>query len=160
MYFFCAYPSPIGTLTLASDGESLTGLWIEGQKHFAEHHSGPIRNPDLPVFHLAAKWLDGYFAGTPSSFDHIPIKAEGSLFRQRVWKILAGIPWGETLTYGQIAKMLGTPSAAQAVGNAVGHNPISIIIPCHRVLGSGKSLTGYAGGIDNKQWLLRHERIL
>jgi methylated-DNA-[protein]-cysteine S-methyltransferase len=147
-------------LTLASDGNYLTGLWIEGQNHFAAHHSDPILQPDLPVFNLTTKWLADYFAGTPSSIDHIPLKPTGSPFRQQVWKILAAIPWGQTVTYGQIAAMLGNPKASQAVGNAVGHNPISIIIPCHRVLGAGQSLTGYAGGIDKKQWLLRHEHIL
>ena len=160
MYYFTTYPSPVGTLTLASDGNYLTGLWLEGQKYFAEHHSDPIHRPDLPVFRLVTKWLDDYFAGTPSSIDHIPMKPTGSPFRQQIWQILTGIRWGQTVTYGQIAAMMGTPKASQAVGNAVGHNPISIIIPCHRVLGTGKRMTGYAGGIDKKQWLLKHEHIL
>ena len=152
MYYFTTYPSPVGTLTLASDGNYLTGLWIEGQKYFAEHHSDPILQPDLPVFNLTAKWLDDYFAGTPSSIDHIPLKPTGSPFRQQVWQILTGIRWGQAVTYGQIAAMIGNPKASQTVGNAVGHNPISIIIPCHRVLGTGKRMTGYAGGIDKKQF--------
>ena len=160
MYYFTTYPSPVGTLTLASDGDYLTGLWIEGQKHFAEHHSDPIHRPDLPVFRVVTQWLDDYFAGTPSSIDHIPTKPTGSPFRQQVWQILTGIRWGQTVTYGQIAAMMGNPKASQVVGNAVGHNPISIIIPCHRILGIGKRMTGYAGGIDKKQWLLKHECIL
>ena len=160
MYFFSTFSYPVGTLTLASDGNYLTGLWFEGQKNFAEYHSDPIHRPDLPVFRLVTKWLEDYFAGNPASINEIPLKPEGSSFRQQVWTILTSIPWGQTVTYGQIAAMLGKPRAAQAVGNAVGHNPISIIIPCHRVLGAGQSLTGYAGGIDKKQWLLRHEHIL
>lgn len=157
---YCDYPSPIGKLTLASDGQALTGLWIEGQKHFAAGHLSPVQAPNLPVFRQAAIWLDNYFAGTPCPIDNIPIKPDGSPFRRQVWQILMDIPWGQTITYGQIAKMVGKPRASQAVGSAVGHNPISILIPCHRVLGADGRLTGYAGGIDKKQWLLHHERIL
>ena len=157
----CAWiETPLGRAALLAEEHALCGLWFEGQKHFAAHHSDPTLQPDLPVFNQTAKWLDDYFAGTPSSIDHIPMKPTGSPFRQQVWQILTGIRWGQTVTYGQIAAMMGNPKASQAVGNAVGHNPISIIIPCHRVLGTGKRMTGYAGGIDKKQWLLKHEHIL
>ena len=160
MYYSCLYPSPIGELTLASDGTHLTGLWIRGQKYFAQNHSGPVAQPELPIFRQAAEWLDRYFAGKAVSPLELPLKPRGSHFQQQVWDILLHIPQGQTITYGQIAKMLGHPGAAQAVGGSVGRNPISVIIPCHRVLGAGGKLTGYAGGIPAKVWLLRHEGIL
>ena len=157
MYYSCTYASPLGELTLASDGGHLTGLWIRGQKHFARNHLDPVEDPDLPVFRDAAAWLGRYFTGKPVSPFDLPLKPQGSCFQQRVWKILLSIPPGQTLTYGDIAKKLGSPGAAQAVGAAVGRNPIAIIIPCHRVLGVNGKLTGYAGGLAAKIWLLRHE---
>lgn len=159
MYYRCTYASPIGKLTLASDGENLTGLWMEGQRYFAQSHRNPIPAPTLPIFWETALWLDAYFAGDNPSVACLPLKPAGSDFRQRVWQILLQIPYGQTYTYGQISKMMGAAMSAQAVGGAVGHNPISIIIPCHRVLGAGGSLIGYAGGIAKKLWLLRHEGI-
>ena len=151
------YASPLGTLTLASDGENLTGLWIAGQKYFAQGmpEDAPVQD-DLPVFALARGWLDRYFAGERPAISELPLAPQGSAFRQSVWQLLCEIPYGQTVTYGEIAKRLGVRSA-QAVGGAVGHNPVSIIIPCHRVLGSDGSLTGYAGGVEKKIWLLRHE---
>ena len=151
------YASPLGALTLASDGENLTGLWIAGQKYFAAGipTNLPARD-DLPVFMQARDWLDRYFAGERPAANELPLAPQGSAFRQGVWRILCEIPYGQTVTYGEIAKRLGVRSA-QAVGGAVGHNPISIIIPCHRVLGSDGSLTGYAGGAQKKIWLLAHE---
>lgn len=151
------YDSPLGMLTLASDGEAIIGLWIEGQKYFAA--GIPTNLPvcdDLPVFLQARDWLDRYFAGKRPAVSELPLAPQGSAFRQSVWTILCQIPYGHTVTYGEIAKRLGCKSA-QAVGGAVGHNPISIIIPCHRVLGADRGLTGYAGGTDKKIWLLRHE---
>lgn len=151
------YDSPLGQLTLASDGEAIIGLWIEGQKYFAA--GIPTNLPaqgDLPVFLQARDWLDRYFAGERPLPGELPLAPQGSAFRQSVWKILCQIPYGHTVTYGEIAKRLGCKSA-QAVGGAVGHNPISIIIPCHRVLGADRGLTGYAGGTDKKIWLLTHE---
>ena len=151
------YASPLGTLTLASDGENLTGLWMAGQKYFAAGvpTNLPVRD-DLPVFMQARDWLDRYFAGQRTAANELPLAPQGSAFRQSVWRILCEIPYGQTVTYGEIAKRLPCKSA-QAVGGAVGHNPISIIIPCHRVLGSDGSLTGYAGGAQKKIWLLAHE---
>ena len=151
------YASPLGTLTLASDGENLTGLWMAGQKYFAA--GIPTNLPvcdDLPVFSKARDWLDRYFSGERPLPGELPLAPQGSAFRQSVWRILCEIPYGQTVTYGEIAKRLPCKSA-QAVGGAVGHNPISIIIPCHRVLGSDGSLTGYAGGAQKKIWLLAHE---
>ena len=151
------YASPLGTLTLASDGENLTGLWMAGQKYFAA--GTPTNLPardDLPVFMQARGWLDRYFAGQRPAANELPLAPQGSAFRQSVWRILCEIPYGQTVTYGEIAKRLSCKSA-QAVGGAVGHNPISIIIPCHRVLGSDGSLTGYAGGAQKQIRLLAHE---
>ena len=151
------YESPLGPLTLVSDGEAIIGLWIEGQKYFAA--GIPTNLPvcdDLPVFLQARDWLDRYFAGERPEVHELPLAPQGSAFRQSVWEILCQIPYGHTVTYGEIAKRLSCKSA-QAVGGAVGHNPISIIIPCHRVLGADRGLTGYAGGTDKKIWLLRHE---
>ncbi len=165
MLYTMEYPSPLGEITLAARGEALTGLWIQGQKYYL----GSIReemtqNPQLPLFIQAREWLDAYFSGKKPSIAALPLAPEGGSFRQDVWKLLCQIPYGQVTTYGEIAKAmaekLGRPTmSAQAVGGAVGHNPISIIIPCHRVIGTGGSLTGYAGGIDKKIWLLAHEGV-
>lgn len=158
MYYTAHYPSPVGRLTLASDGENLVGLWIEGQKYFVEQEGVPA---DLPVFRRTAAWLDRYFTGERPESRELPLAPAGSAFRQEVWRLLCEIPFGRTVTYGELARTLsekqGRRTCARAVGGAVGHNPISIVIPCHRVLGSGGALTGYAGGLDKKIKLLKHE---
>lgn len=162
MYAWTNYDSPLGTLTLAGSEEALTGLWLPGQKYFAATlPSDALRRDDLPVFRQAASWLDAYFARRllPSL---PPLAPVGSDFRQAVWQLLLEIPYGETTTYGALARRLrqrGISAAPQAVGGAVGHNPISIIIPCHRVVGSHGSLTGYAGGLAAKARLLAHEGV-
>ena len=159
-----------GPLTLTSDGVALTGLYLLDQKYFLAGVKGPREErPDLPVFAQARAWLDRYFAMGPDSQgtwptpEELPLAPVGSEFRQRVWRILREIPCGELRTYGDIARQLeretGRAVANQAVGGAVGHNPVSIIIPCHRVVGSTGSLTGYAGGVRHKVWLLEHEGI-
>ncbi len=165
MTYTTTYQSPLGQLTLASDGEKLTGLWIENQKYFAASVREEMIEDDSPaVFSQVKEWLDRYFDGERPDVRELEGKLApaGSSFRQEVWQILCRIPYGETLTYGKIAARVaetqGRPSmSAQAVGGAVGHNPISIIIPCHRVVGADGSLTGYAGGMEKKQWLLHHE---
>lgn len=153
-------PSPLGPLTLASDGEALTGLWLEGQKYYAAGLGPDVREcPDLPVFRQAAAWLDAYFAKRDLP-PPPPLAPVGSAFRQRVWKLLLEIPYGGTSTYGALAERLkaaGVPASPQAVGGAVGHNPISILIPCHRVVGADGGLTGYAGGVEKKRFLLELE---
>jgi len=153
-------PSPLGKLYLASDGTALTGLWIENQKYFAATlPSETTEKADLPVFRQTENWLRAYFAGEPLP-SLPPLQPEGSPFRQAVWKLLLEIPYGKTTTYGILTahlKATGIPAAPQAVGGAVGHNPISILIPCHRVLGVDGSLTGYAGGVEKKQFLLELE---
>ena len=143
-------PSPVGTLTLASDGEKLVGLWMEGQKHFPEIPMKEIAN--LAVFRQTELWLTRYFEGQEPDPAELPLAPAGSQFQQEVWKLLQ-IPYGRVTTYGQIAKEIGCKSA-QAVGGAVGRNPISIIIPCHRVIASNGKLTRYAGGLERKQYLL------
>ena len=163
MYYQSSYLSPIGPLTLASNGDKLVGLWLDGQKYFG----GPLRDEvmaqaDLALFDRTKTWLDAYFAGEQPAVSSLPLAPIGSEFRQAVWDLLLKIPYGQTSTYGALAKILaarlGTSSiSAQAVGGAVGHNPMSIIIPCHRVVGANGSLTGYAGGVEKKQWLLQHE---
>lgn len=165
MYYSTTYPSPLGLITIASTEDALVGLWIEGQKYFIGSLKDPLtERPDLPILIQARQWLDRYFAGEQPSLTELKLAPIGSEFRQRVWTILCQIPYGETTTYGEIAKQVAAElgretMSAQAIGGAVGHNPISIIIPCHRVVGTNGSLTGYAGGIDKKIWLLNHEGL-
>jgi methylated-DNA-[protein]-cysteine S-methyltransferase len=162
MNYTFEYNSPVGPLTVASDGESITGLWIKGQKYFAATLEAENSSMDSPVFERVKEWLTTYFNGKNPAFTP-PLAPKGSPFRQAVWKILREIPYGEVITYGDIAMMIAKQSdkekmSAQATGGAVGHNPISIIIPCHRVVGADGSLTGYAGGIKTKMKLLTLEQ--
>ena len=165
MYCTSDYLSPVGHVTLASEGENLVGLWLEGQKYFGGTLPEKAFHPmETPVLHAAKDWLDRYFSGENPDPKELPLHPMGSAFRQAVWHILLEIPYGAVTTYGAIAQRmaekLGKPGmSAQAVGGAVGHNPISIIIPCHRVVGADGSLTGYAGGIETKIALLRHEGV-
>lgn len=165
LFYSTRCASPLGTLTLAGDGGNITGLWIDGQKYFAATITGRVaERPDMPVFALARKWLDAYFAGKKPAISELPLAPVGGGFRKIVWGILCEIPYGQYTTYGEIAKkaaarMNRKSMSSQAVGGAVGHNPISIIIPCHRVVGSNGSLTGYAGGISKKVKLLEHEGV-
>lgn len=156
------YASPVGTIYLAAEDGALTGLWIEGQKYFAATlDQGQTQQRESAPLLEAKQWLDAYFQKAP--LPPLPALApKGSAFRQEVWKLLLEIPYGKTTTYGALAQTLrsrGISAAAQAVGGAVGHNPISIIIPCHRVVGSDSSLTGYAGGLEKKRYLLSLEGI-
>lgn len=155
-------PSLVGMIYIASDGDNIIGLWIEGQKYFKDTLNGEVIEKELPVFKKAKKWLEMYFNSEIPDFS-LPIKLCGSDFRKAVWNILQKIPYGETISYGEIAKKLekisGKRVSAQAVGGAVGHNPVSIIVPCHRVIGKDGSLTGYAGGLDKKIKLLEIEKI-
>lgn len=155
MLFLTHYASPLGPILLAADETGLTGLWFEGQKYFPSFLGVDYQEKETPVLTETARWLDVYFSGKDPGFLP-PLHPQGSPFRQTVWDILLTIPRGQTMTYGEIARRLGVHSA-QAVGGAVGHNPISILIPCHRVVGSDGSLTGYAGGFDRKTRLLQLE---
>lgn len=158
MDYTAHYNSPLGDITLGSDGTALVGLWFDGQKFFADVLD-PVHEerPDLPVFDETRRWLDLYFSGQQPDFTP-PLTLRGSDFRKQVWQRLLEIPYGQTVTYGQLARELGCRSA-QAIGGAVGHNPITLIVPCHRVVGAGGSLTGYAGGLDRKLRLLQMEKI-
>jgi methylated-DNA-[protein]-cysteine S-methyltransferase len=161
MPYLHTYLSPVGLLTITSDGKHLTGLRLEGQKYFPNHLENYENKSDLKIFTDTTKRLDTYFAGKTPNFT-LPIKPEGTLFRKEVWKMLREIPYGATTTYGEIAeksaKKRGIKKmSARGIGGAVGHNPISIIIPCHRVVGAKGSLTGYAGGIEKKAQLLALE---
>ena len=156
-YYSTTHPSLVGLITLASDSASLAGLWLAGQKYHGYSIPGAMtEKDDLPIFDAAKQWLDRYFAGEKPTISELPLAPIGGAFRQSVWGILCEIPYGEVMTYGEIAKRLGCMSS-QAVGGAVGHNPISIIIPCHRVVGANGSLTGYAGGVQTKIKLLELE---
>ena len=165
MYYSTTYPSPVGMLTLACDGDSLVGVWMDGQKY----HGGTIPEAmvpkdDIPVFTAAKRWLDRYFMRERPSISELPLAPIGNEFRQGVWTILREIPYGEVTTYGAIAKKMAekmgrASMSSQAVGGAIGHNPISIIIPCHRVVGSNGSLTGYSAGVRTKLQLLEWEGV-
>ena len=157
------YQSPLGAITMASDGENLTGLWFDGQKYFAAGMDGRQEERELPVFQQTKRWLNVYFQGKNPEF-FPPISLKGSAFRLEVWDILGQSPYGQVESYGEIARKIAQKHgaknmSAQAVGGAVGHNPISILIPCHRVVGTNGSLTGYAGGIDKKIKLLTLEKV-
>lgn len=154
--------TPLGEVRLRSDGKSLTGLWFVGQVNDAKNNCGIEMKDDLPIFVQVENWLESYFSGKQTSIK-IPLQPKGTIFQERVWKILQEIPYGETMTYGDIAQRIAKEKgvstySAQAVGQAVGKNPISILIPCHRVLGKNGALTGYAGGVHRKEQLLRIER--
>ena len=156
------YSSLIGSITISSNGTALTGLWFDGQKYFAQTLSEPYEEKLLPVFEDTIEWLDIYFGGAVPDFTP-ELSVHSTPFRKAVWDILLTIPYGQTMTYGEIAEILAQQTgkkkmSAQAVGGAVGHNPISIIIPCHRVVGADGKLTGYSEGLKRKQFLLDIER--
>lgn len=157
MTYYCHYPSPVGMLLLTADGDSLTGLWMDrAQSADAE------KAEDLEVFCRTRAWLDAYFRGQQPGWLP-PLAPKGTAFQKQIWKYLLEIPFGEVCTYGQLARRAAKDMgrqrmSAQAVGGAVGRNPISIIIPCHRCIGADGSLTGYAGGLERKRWLLLHEQ--
>ena len=160
MIYKTEYNSPLGILSMASDGENLIGVWLCGQKYFeAAIDEIPKKNDNLKIFNKTKNWLNSYFKGEKPQISELQLAPKGSDFRQKVWKILCQIQYGKTITYKEIADKISPTMSAQAVGGAVGHNPISIIIPCHRVLGANGNLTGYAGGIENKIWLLKHENV-
>lgn len=163
MQYTAHYESPLGAITLASDGEAIIGLWFDGQKHDRSILAPGCQDKGLPIFAQATKWLDCYFAGREPDFTP-PLAVDCSPFRREVLEILKRIPYGKTMTYGQIAQEIAQnhgrkKMSAQAVGSAVGWNPISLIIPCHRVVGAAGSLTGYGGGIQRKLALLELEKV-
>ncbi len=162
MVYTYHYSSPLGGITAASDGEAVMGLWFDGQKYFADILPQKYEEKDLPVFQELKRWLDIYFSGKAPDFTP-PLLINTTPFRKAVWEIMLTIPYGHTMTYAEIAAKIAEQRgiermSAQAVGGAVGHNSISIIVPCHRVVGSDGNLTGYAGGIDKKVKLLTLEQ--
>lgn len=163
MQYVCTYLSPLGEILLAADESGLTGLWFKDQKFFAHGLDHEHEEKDTSILSDTRKWLDIYFSGKEPDF-YIPLHLIGTDFQKEVWSILSSIPYGKTMTYGEIAEIVARKRnlkrmSAQAIGSAVGHNEISIIIPCHRVVGSNGSLTGYAGGIDKKEALLKLEGV-
>lgn len=176
MYYIKEHDSAMGKIWIACDEENIKGVWLEGQKYFmrsikekeyteiSNESAQQIPQQAQTILNLAVSWLDTYFSGKNPSMDHLPLAPDGTPFQQTVWKLLRKIPYGELTTYGALAKevalQMGKKSmSAQAIGGAVGHNPISILIPCHRVVGTNGSLTGYAGGIDKKIHLLALEGV-
>lgn len=163
MQYTSSYPSPQGRLFLAAEEDGLTGAWFDGQKYFASSLNEETEEKEIPLFKDVKKWLSIYFSGKEPGFT-LPLHLTGSDFQKEVWEILRSIPYGKTMTYGEIAKQIAARKrisrmSAQAVGGAVGHNKISVIVPCHRVVGANGNLTGYAGGIDKKIKLLTLEHV-
>lgn len=163
MQYTAAYDAPVGSILLAGDETGLTGLWISGSKYYADSLDTEREEKETVILKKAKSWLDIYFSGKEPDFT-VPIHLIGTPFRLMVWEVLQQIPYGKTMTYGEIARIIAekagrTRMSAQAVGGAIGHNPISIIIPCHRVVGTDGSLTGYAGGVAKKAELLALEGV-
>lgn len=162
MIYIDDYASPLGQMLLAEEDGALIGVWFFNQKYFKNHCSGEVCSRKTPVLDRAERWLDAYFSGLAPEISDLPLAPKGSTFQKTVWQHLCRIPYGKTTTYGAIAKAVAAEMgrvsmSAQAIGGAVGHNPISVIIPCHRVVGADGSMTGYAGGVKRKIWLLDHE---
>ena len=163
MQYKMTYKSPVGDLTITTDGQNVTGLWFENQQNYESLLNDIVKEQHQPIFDKVTHWLDEYFSGNKPAIN-FPLKPTGTDFRMTVWKKLQAIPYGETVTYGDIAQQIAedrgrSKMSAQAVGGAVGSNPISIIIPCHRVVGANGSLTGFGGGIDRKIKLLKNEEV-
>lgn len=157
MISYTTCPSPIGTITICTDGSALTGLHIEGDRYFTAIPDDWQYEVNHPVLTQVTQQLQAYFQHKLWDFD-LPTKIQGTAFQEAVWKVIKQIPAGKTKTYSEIATLIGKPKAVRAVGTAVGRNPLCIIVPCHRVLPSGKGLGGYVAGLSRKQWLLAHEQ--
>ena len=154
--FTVHYDSPLGGMTMASDGQALTALWFDGTRRKPRFADGTSATTVLPIFDETRRWLDLYFAGKNPDFTP-QLAPKGTPFQQRVWEILLTIPYGKTMSYGKVARQISPTMSAQAIGGAVGRNPIGIIIPCHRVIGADGSLTGYGSGLERKRWMLEME---
>lgn len=158
MVYYTWINSPLGSLLLTSNGRSLTGLYLKGQRYFPHQTLDWCKAEQVEPFGQAQEQLIEYFAHQRQSFN-LPIDLRGTSFQQQVWQRLLQIPFGKTISYKALAEMVGKPTASRAVGTANGRNPISIVVPCHRVVACNGNLTGYAGGLDRKQWLLKHEHL-
>ena len=163
MNYYINYISPIGKIIIISDGENIIGLFFENQKYFMNGINNDLLHSEIPILHKTREWLDRYFKGKRPNPLNLPLKPNGSFFRRLVWQHLLEIPYGSVVTYKDITEKiehdLKKKMSCQAVGGAISHNPISIIIPCHRVIGSNNSLIGYAGGITKKKQLLELEKV-
>ncbi len=163
MYYFTEYESPVGILTLVSNDHAVCGLWFETHRYMYQTLGcEPVRNDSNPILKELASWLDAYFANKRPAIGDLSLEPSGSDFRQEVWHALCKIPYGETLTYGELSeeiKRIRGKASPRCIGGAVGHNPIGIVVPCHRVVGANGSLTGFGGGIDKKVALLSHEGV-
>jgi methylated-DNA-[protein]-cysteine S-methyltransferase len=159
MIYFTDYESPIQTLRLVSNGRSLIGLYMMSEKHQLTPQSDWVGDESVEPFAQTKQHLTDYFAGSLTQFN-LPVQMQGTIFQRRVWEALNTIPYGTTISYGEVAQQIGQPHASRAVGLANGQNPVSIIVPCHRVIGANGKLTGYGGGIERKQWLLNHECLM
>ena len=162
MIFCCTISTPLGKIMTAAEDKKIIGLWFIGQKYYPSQTNTWTEKPDYPVFQKLRLWIKNYFAERNPEIN-FPLAPKGSVFQQSVWKILLKIPYGKTMSYGDVARKIAakrglSTMSAQAVGGAVGHNPVSLVIPCHRVVGTDGSLTGYAGGLDKKKYLLALER--
>jgi methylated-DNA-[protein]-cysteine S-methyltransferase len=159
MIYVTTCESPIQSLRLVSDGRSLTGLYMMSEKHLSASQSDWVKDDSVAPFAKAKEQLSAYFSGTLTEFD-LPLQMQGTPFAKSIWDVLKTIPYGTTVSYGELAQQLGQPKASRAVGLANGRNPISIVVPCHRVIGANGKLTGYGGGVERKQWLLNHECLI
>lgn len=159
MTYYTKTPSPIGDLLIVSDGSHVTRVCMDAQKYAADIEPHWVENGDIPPLKLAVEQFKSYFAGLLSEFD-LPIAFRGTDFQNRVWKELTKIPFGQTISYGELARRVGSPKASRAVGLANGKNPIAIVVPCHRVIGANGTLTGYGGGLPRKKKLLELEQGL
>jgi methylated-DNA-[protein]-cysteine S-methyltransferase len=159
MIYFTFYESPIQSLRLVSDGRSLIGLYMMSEQPALTSASDWLEDETAEPFPETKQQLTAYFAGNLTEFD-LPLQLAGSPFQQKVWEALKTIPYGTAISYGALAQQIGQPSASRAVGLSNGRNPVSIVVPCHRVIGANGKLTGYGGGIERKQWLLNHERLI
>ena len=162
MLYIAHYASPVGNILLAAKNNALVGLWLHKKHYSSAFTEETTEQEDYPILQQTKKWLDAYFAGEKPKLSSLKLAPTGSAFAKQVWKLLEKIPYGKTVTYGELAQKIAQKNglakmSAQAVGGAVGHNPISIIVPCHRVIGAGGNLTGYGGGMANKIKLLKHE---
>ena len=156
---FDYFASPLGRMLLATDGDALTGAWFDGQRHQPPLGAHWHRRDDLPILRQAASEFAAYFAGGRTRFE-LALAPAGTPFQRAVWDAIAAVPCGETIAYRELALRVGRPAAVRAAAAATGRNPLSIVIPCHRIVGANGALTGYAGGLERKRWLLLHERAV
>ena len=156
MIRYARFKTPLGTVLAIAAGGVITGLHFEGAKHAPAVAPEWREDPYASPLQECAQQLSDYFAGKRQCFD-LPVAPQGTPFQQRVWREIAQVPFGATITYAELASRAGSPGSARAAGAATGRNPLAIVVPCHRIVGTGGALTGYAGGLERKRSLLAHE---